>query len=253
MDTNIVCIYFRCLTLFVLSGVFPVFAPRQQLTLAMLLEKHTKNACLLCNHSTYEARGDWAQDTLGRTRSLSTMMKEFLRRNGLHDPKLEDGNVLGRLAPFPQVFICPSPSNGHFTPQLEQSDYLANEGGQCHRTKPTGSPETRHSCSLYASQENFMATDSRPKWHPIIRGLVLRPSQSSESQVPSHEDALTREPEPEVAPTQSTEEHLACPATPCSVIIIDNTPVGSPIPSPEIPTSSSPHSHDEAWQELNDL
>ncbi|MBW0560115.1 hypothetical protein O181_099830 [Austropuccinia psidii MF-1] len=219
----------------------------------MLVEKNTKNACLLCNHSAYEARGDLAQDALVRTPSLSTMMKEFLRGNGLHDPKQADGNVLGQLAPCPQVFICPSPSNGHFTPQLEQSDYLANEGGRCHRTKSTGSPATRHSCSFYASQENFTTTDSRPEWHPMIRGLVLHPSQSSESQVPSHEDALTCEPEPEVAPTQSTEENFACPATPCSIIIFDNTSVSSPIPSPEIPTSSSPHSHDEAWKEFNHL
>ncbi|MBW0519077.1 hypothetical protein O181_058792 [Austropuccinia psidii MF-1] len=51
--------------------------------------------------------------------------------------------------------------------------------------------------------------------------------QSLDSQVPSHEDISTREPEPEVAPTQSKEEAFACPATPHSVIIIDNTPVGS--------------------------
>ncbi|MBW0503450.1 hypothetical protein O181_043165 [Austropuccinia psidii MF-1] len=34
----------------------------------------------------------------------------------------------------------------------------------------------------------------------------LGPSQCSEPQVPSHEDALTREPEPEEAPMQSMEE-----------------------------------------------
>ncbi|MBW0534483.1 hypothetical protein O181_074198 [Austropuccinia psidii MF-1] len=56
------------------------------------------------------------------------------------------------------------------------------------------------------------------------------PIQSSESQVASHEDISACEPEPEVAPTQSTEEPFARPATPPSVIIIDDTPVGSPPP-----------------------
>ncbi|MBW0548576.1 hypothetical protein O181_088291 [Austropuccinia psidii MF-1] len=44
------------------------------------------------------------------------------------------------------------------------------------------------------------------------------------------EDILTCEPVPEVAPTQSTEDPFACPATPHSVIIIENMPVGSPPP-----------------------
>ncbi|MBW0486471.1 hypothetical protein O181_026186 [Austropuccinia psidii MF-1] len=46
-----------------------------------------------------------------------------------------------------------------------------------------------------------------------------------------------------------TEEPFAPPATPASVIIINNTPVGSP----KNPTASSPESHNEAWQELKDL
>ncbi|MBW0576710.1 hypothetical protein O181_116425 [Austropuccinia psidii MF-1] len=56
---------------------------------------------------------------------------------------------------------------------------------------------------------------------------IAGPSQASES----HEDALTREPEPEVAPTRSKEEAFACIATP----------------------ASSPHSHNEARQEFTDL
>ncbi|MBW0471659.1 hypothetical protein O181_011374 [Austropuccinia psidii MF-1] len=39
------------------------------------------------------------------------------------------------------------------------------------------------------------------------------------------QNPLTCEPEPEVAPTQSMEEPFACPATPTSIIIIDNMPV----------------------------
>ncbi|MBW0505395.1 hypothetical protein O181_045110 [Austropuccinia psidii MF-1] len=52
------------------------------------------------------------------------------------------------------------------------------------------------------------------------------PSPSSEP----HEDILTCEPEPEVAPTQSMEEPFACPTPPHSIITIDNTPVRFPLP-----------------------
>ncbi|MBW0540948.1 hypothetical protein O181_080663 [Austropuccinia psidii MF-1] len=45
----------------------------------------------------------------------------------------------------------------------------------------------------------------------------------------------TCQPETEVAPTQSMEEPFACPTTPASIIIIDNTPVGSSTPTLEIP------------------
>ncbi|MBW0526520.1 hypothetical protein O181_066235 [Austropuccinia psidii MF-1] len=53
---------------------------------------------------------------------------------------------------------------------------------------------------MYASRANPTATHSRPVWHPMVRGLILRPSSEPPEDVP------TREPEPEVAPTQSTEE-----------------------------------------------
>ncbi|MBW0588640.1 hypothetical protein O181_128355, partial [Austropuccinia psidii MF-1] len=74
------------------------------------------------------------------------------------------------------------------------------------------------------------------------------PGPSPSSQPP--EDNTTREPEPEVAPTQSTEEPYDRPATPCSIIIIHNTPDLPPI-APENPTSS--HSHNDARQEFTDL
>ncbi|MBW0579137.1 hypothetical protein O181_118852, partial [Austropuccinia psidii MF-1] len=87
------------------------------------------------------------------------------------------------------------------------------------------------------------------------------PSQHHEPPIPGPspsykppEDVPTHEPEPEVAPTQSMEEPFGksqlhffnssqlfltplCPATPCSVIIINNTPVRSP---PPISTSPTP-------------
>ncbi|MBW0489278.1 hypothetical protein O181_028993 [Austropuccinia psidii MF-1] len=53
----------------------------------------------------------------------------------------------------------------------------------------------------------------------------------------------------------------ARPAKPASVIIINNTPIGSPLHSftrdpshfPKNPTTSSPQSHNEAWQEFTSL
>ncbi|MBW0492490.1 hypothetical protein O181_032205 [Austropuccinia psidii MF-1] len=52
----------------------------------------------------------------------------------------------------------------------------------------------------------------------------------------------------------------ACLATPASVILIDNMPIGSPPPflcqflaQRSLPAPSSPHSHDEAHQEFTDL
>ncbi|MBW0497506.1 hypothetical protein O181_037221 [Austropuccinia psidii MF-1] len=59
---------------------------------------------------------------------------------------------------------------------------------------------------------------------------------------------------------QSIEGPFACLATPASVIIIDNMPIGSPPSiSPEITTASSPlvpsppHSHNEAWKKFTDF
>ncbi|MBW0475075.1 hypothetical protein O181_014790 [Austropuccinia psidii MF-1] len=84
----------------------------------------------------------------------------------------------------------------------------------------------------------------------------VEPSQTNEPPIPGpspsakpHEDTLTSHPTP-----------------PHSVIIINNTPIGSPpspcvpspstptlVPSPENPTASSPHSHNEAHQEFTHL
>ncbi|MBW0537317.1 hypothetical protein O181_077032 [Austropuccinia psidii MF-1] len=62
--------------------------------------------------------------------------------------------------------------------------------------------------------EELFCEPSRTKEPPI-------PGLSPSSQPP--EDVLTHEPEPEVALTQSTEEPFAYPATPRSIIIIDDT------------------------------
>ncbi|MBW0460903.1 hypothetical protein O181_000618 [Austropuccinia psidii MF-1] len=63
-------------------------------------------------------------------------------------------------------------------------------------------------------------------------GVFREPSQHDEPPIPGpsqpskpHEDASAHGPEPEVAPTQSMEEHFDTPST---VIIIDDTPFGAP-------------------------
>ncbi|MBW0488864.1 hypothetical protein O181_028579 [Austropuccinia psidii MF-1] len=75
-----------------------------------------------------------------------------------------------------------------------------------------------------------------------LEDLSREPSQHNETPIPGPsqsseppEDSLPPEPEPEVAPTQPTEEPFALPATLRSVIIIDNTPVRSPTPPPPPP------------------
>ncbi|MBW0480812.1 hypothetical protein O181_020527 [Austropuccinia psidii MF-1] len=81
--------------------------------LVMLANKHTKNACLLCDASNHTARGVPTQDALVRTTLWLTMMKAFPSGNGLCDPKQEDGNDSGGLSPFHLVSICPPPLLGH--------------------------------------------------------------------------------------------------------------------------------------------
>ncbi|MBW0510824.1 hypothetical protein O181_050539 [Austropuccinia psidii MF-1] len=86
-----------CHALCPVSRVSPEFAPQQQPMLVMLANKHARNACLVSDPSDCTARGVPAQDALTRTP------------------------------------LCPPlrpPSDGHFTPQPEGSDYPANEGWQ---------------------------------------------------------------------------------------------------------------------------
>ncbi|MBW0542026.1 hypothetical protein O181_081741 [Austropuccinia psidii MF-1] len=97
---------------------------------------------------------------------------------------------------------------------------------------------------------------------PFVEPPIPGPSQASEP----HEDPLTCEPEPEVVPTQSTEEPFVYPATPASVTIIDDMPIGCPCSFPRDPfhfhpehnrllppAPSSPQSYNDAWQEFMDL
>ncbi|MBW0514644.1 hypothetical protein O181_054359 [Austropuccinia psidii MF-1] len=73
--------------------------------------------------------------------------------------------------------------------------------------------------------------------HPVNLSPFVEPSQHNEPPIPGPspyskppEDILPCEPEPEVAPTQSMEEPFARPATPCSIIFINYTPIGTPPP-----------------------
>ncbi|MBW0490112.1 hypothetical protein O181_029827 [Austropuccinia psidii MF-1] len=76
----------------------------------------------------------------------------------------------------------------------------------------------------------------------------VEPSQANEPPIPGpspsskpHEDVPAREPEPEEAPTQSMEEPFAHPTPPCSVIIINDTPIRSLPPStPKNPGAKFP-------------
>ncbi|MBW0592401.1 hypothetical protein O181_132116 [Austropuccinia psidii MF-1] len=115
---------------------------------------------------------------------------------------------------------------------------IVTNGIQTPKTKPPKlqarvAPDGLRNYSAVSSQK-----PSRTKEPPI-------PGPSPSSKPP--EDVPTHEPKPEVAHMQSTEEPYACPATPRSIIIIDDTPVRSPhpstptpVPSPENPNSSSP-------------
>ncbi|MBW0489704.1 hypothetical protein O181_029419 [Austropuccinia psidii MF-1] len=77
----------------------------------------------------------------------------------------------------------------------------------------------------FVSSELTLPPFVEPSQHnaPPIPG----PSQPSKR----HEDTLTCEPEPEVAPTQSIEEPFARLPNPALVIIINNTPACSSPPS----------------------
>ncbi|MBW0525304.1 hypothetical protein O181_065019 [Austropuccinia psidii MF-1] len=102
--------YLRCCALCAVSRVSPAFAPQQLPALLMLADNHTRDSCSLSDASDCTAREVPAQDTLTRTPLWLTMMKAFLSGNGHQDPKKADGNASGKLAPCPQVSICPPPS-----------------------------------------------------------------------------------------------------------------------------------------------
>ncbi|MBW0504599.1 hypothetical protein O181_044314 [Austropuccinia psidii MF-1] len=174
-------------------GVSPAFVPRRQLTLVMLADKHTRNLYSLSTPSDHGARGVLAEDALARTPLWSMIMKPYPSANGHRERKQAYGNDSGQLA----------------------LDYLADEGWQWREDiRAWANPHHVLSLMVFKRQK-----PSQTKEPPI-------PGLSPSSQPP--EDVTTCEPEPEVAPMQSTEEPFSHPTTPRSIIIIDDTPVGSP-------------------------
>ncbi|MBW0559547.1 hypothetical protein O181_099262 [Austropuccinia psidii MF-1] len=136
------------------------------------------------------------------------------------------------------------------------------DGIQTPKTKPPKSPQQDSPVPSLPRKQTARQPTPGPSGTQWSEELFHEPTQTKEPPIPGlspscqpPEDNTACEPEPEVAPTQSMEEPFARPATPCSIIIIEDTPVGSP-PShpfpptplqswfppsaPEIPITSSP-------------
>ncbi|MBW0523464.1 hypothetical protein O181_063179, partial [Austropuccinia psidii MF-1] len=198
------------------------------------------------------------------------------------DPKQADRNDSGQLALSPQASICPPPLLGHHpmvTSLLDWSKVIIRlmKDGDGEGTFELG-PIFTMSCHPWYSN-----TKKKPTEYALT---TLTRSIYPSSEPP--EGVPTCEPEPEVAPTQSMEEPFgksqihffnssqlflsrACPATPRSVIIINNMPIQSPLtpppstPTPDLPpiaaenpiasppVPSSSHSYHHACQEFTDL
>ncbi|MBW0506012.1 hypothetical protein O181_045727 [Austropuccinia psidii MF-1] len=220
----------------------------------MLTNKHTKNACLLCNTSNHTARGVPEQEALVRTPPLSTMMKAFPSGSGCCNTKQADRNICRQLAWCPQFSfssLTHFSSHNHtefFSLCLKQNTPNPAQKDSPFPCVPCKQTPWKPTPGLSGTQwlEDLIREPSQYN-EPPIPG----PSQSSESQLPSHEDTSTCEPEPEVAPMQSMEDPFgklpffclfsifphpsfksssAHSTTPCSIIILDDTPVGSPPP-----------------------
>ncbi|MBW0570806.1 hypothetical protein O181_110521, partial [Austropuccinia psidii MF-1] len=160
----------------------------------MLADKHTRNVRSLSPPSNHAARGVPTQDSLVRTPLWSAMMKPYPSPNGHQDPKQADGNDSGLLALSPQVSIFPPPSNEQNPPNPPQKD---SPVPSLPRKQTLQQPTPGPSGTQWS--EELFSEPSRTK-EPPIPGLS--PSSEPPEDIPAHE------PEPEVAPTQSTEEHF---------------------------------------------
>ncbi|MBW0476603.1 hypothetical protein O181_016318 [Austropuccinia psidii MF-1] len=215
----------------------------------MLSDKHKRNAHLLSDPSDQPARGVPDQEALARAPLWLMMMKAFPSGNGCWDPRQADGNYSRRLAWSPQVSICPSPLLGHHpmvTSLLDRSEVIIRpmKDGNGKRTFKIG-PIVTMSCNSWDSHtKNQTNRMPRNKTLPFLVCLASKLCSNlpqapvapngwrtySTSILKPHEDVLTCEPEPEVAPTQSMEEPFAHPTPPHSIITIDNMTVTSPSP-----------------------
>ncbi|MBW0551591.1 hypothetical protein O181_091306 [Austropuccinia psidii MF-1] len=188
--------------------------------LVMLADKHTRNIHSLSAPCDHVARGVPTQDALGRTPLCSTMMKPYPSVNGHWDPKQANRNDSRQLALSPQGLICPPPLLGHHpmvTSLLNRSEVIIWPMKDCNgeRTFKLGPIVTMTYSPVPSLPRNQTLRQPTPgpsgtQW---LKELFCEPSRTKEPPIPGPspsceppEDILTREPEPEVAPTQSTEE-----------------------------------------------
>ncbi|MBW0470429.1 hypothetical protein O181_010144 [Austropuccinia psidii MF-1] len=176
----------------------------------------------------------------------------FVVDNDESIPELDwtPGPQTGKWEQFRTISVVPSSINlstpllGHFTPQPEQSNYPANEGWRWQEDIQAWANH-HHVIQMpnFPCKQTPLQPTPGPRGTQWLKDLFRQPSQPNEPPIPGpsqpsepHEDTSTHEPEPEVALMQSTEEPFAGPATPVSIIIIDNMPIGSHPPVPLIPT-----------------
>ncbi|MBW0513256.1 hypothetical protein O181_052971 [Austropuccinia psidii MF-1] len=171
----------------------------------------------------------------------------FVVDNDESIPKREwtPGTQTGRKEQFRMISPVPShinlstppprpPSDGHFTPQLEQSDYPADEGWQwqeeiqawanphhvlspmgfkCQKQNPPNPPQQNSPIPHIPCEQASWQPTPGPSGTQWLEDLSCEPSQHNEPPIPGlspssepPEDVLTHEPETEVAPTQCTKE-----------------------------------------------
>ncbi|MBW0563611.1 hypothetical protein O181_103326 [Austropuccinia psidii MF-1] len=175
---------------------------------------------------------------------------------------------LWKISPVPSSIDLSTPparppSNGHFTPRPERKPNQLNPPQQ-------DSPIPSFPCEQTLQQPTPGLSGTQ--W---LEDLFCEPLQMDAPPIPGpspsskpHEDVPNCEPEPEVASKQSMEEPFACP-TPSSPLTICPSDPPSPFclpdsatfpfcspslpSSPEKPTTSSTHSHNDTRQEFTDL
>ncbi|MBW0505416.1 hypothetical protein O181_045131 [Austropuccinia psidii MF-1] len=209
--------------------------------LVMLSDKHTRNACLFSNPSDHMAKGVPSQNTLTRTPLWLTMMKVFPRGNAPRTPNRPAGTILDNypcllLGHHPMVTSLLNRSKVIFQPMKDGNGERTSKLGpiitmSCHPWDSNAKNKT-HQIPPNKTHPFNVCLARKPRRNPLLAQVepneppIPGPSPSSEPP----EDVATHEPEPDVAPTQSMEEPFARPATPRSIIIIDDTPFGSSLP-----------------------
>ncbi|MBW0587938.1 hypothetical protein O181_127653, partial [Austropuccinia psidii MF-1] len=195
----------------------------------MLANKHTRNVRSLSAPSDHKARGVLTQDTLARTSLWSTMMKQYPSVNGHRDLKQADGNNCGRLAlDYPadegwrwQEDIRVWADRHHVLSPMgfkRQSKFSFSSLSQFSsrnnteffplliKQNPLNPPQQDSPVPNFPREQTPRQPTPSPSGTRWSEGLFRAtfPGPSPSSQPPG--DNMTREPEPEVAPTQSTEE-----------------------------------------------